>query len=154
MISSTIKISKLDLNSKQSQDPTVKYCLLFIPKNANIVEDVFKFSDMKRALVEMELTVEDKPLLDNKDIVDFCDDKDQELDYVKAISLVKTEVEITNEPLTNSDNGEHYDNEISHIVGNAKVPEPTPIKNTPLSDENHIVNLCDDRDQELGVAKA
>ena len=62
MISSTIKISKLDLNSKQSQDPTVKYCLLFIPKNANIVEDVFKFSDMKRALVEMELPVEDQPL--------------------------------------------------------------------------------------------
>ena len=62
MISSIIKPSKLDLNSKQSQDPTVKYCPLFIPKNANIVEDVFKFSDMKRALDEMELTVDDQPL--------------------------------------------------------------------------------------------
>ena len=62
MISSIIKPSKLDLNSKQSQDPTVKYCPLFIPKNANIVEDVFKFSDMKRALDELDLTVEDQPL--------------------------------------------------------------------------------------------
>ena len=93
-------------------------------------------------------TVEDTPLLDIKDIVDLCDDRDQETVYVK------TEAEITNEPLTNSDNGEHYDNEISHIVDNAKVPEPTPIKDTPLSDENHIVNLCNDKDQELVVAKA
>merc|ERR1712088_373939 len=62
MISSIIKPSKLDLNSKQSQVPTAKYCPLFIPKNANIVEDVFKFSDMKRALDEMELTVDDQPL--------------------------------------------------------------------------------------------